>query len=217
MENISVAQIESLLQLMKNQEYSKASDVIDELVEQRNQGVLKQVEEISKNLHETLEGFGSDAAILKHTKHDLPDASERLQYVIEATEEASSKTLSSSENLMALLESIESNESDEKIKDLVAEAQSEVTNIMMAQSFQDLTGQVLNRVIMLVTNLEQSLHDLIEKSGIKLDEVVGLEMSEKDKKSEEMKGVGPNVTQSSQKDSVASQADVDDLLGDLGI
>ena len=217
MKNIKVNQVKQLLGLLEQQNYDEAAQVLDAIVTDRNQNLLHQVEQIAQNLHETLDGFGADAKLLHHTKQDLPDTTERLQYVIETTEEASNKTLSSAENMIALLETLADTIEGDTQRKLIEDAKNEVTEIIMAQSFQDLTGQVLNRVIMLVGSVEQSLVDLIEKSGIQLDDIVIPQSSKQDQKSQEMKGLGPNVTQSSQKNSVQSQDDVDDLLGDLGI
>jgi len=215
--NIKIKQIKALLKAMEKADYDKASQALDDIVATRDGNLLEQVEKIAQNLHDTLEQFGSDSMLLQQTKHGLPDATERLEYVIQTTEEASNKTLSAAENVIALLETLESQTKDGAQKELIIKAQSEVTDIMMAQSFQDLTGQVLNRVIMLVTSLEQSLMELIDKSGIHIDDIPDPTASEETRKAEEMKGIGPNVTKSSQQNVVSSQDDVDDLLGDLGI
>lgn len=217
MKNIKIKQIKALLKAMEKADYDKASQALDDIVATRDGNLLEQVEQIAQNLHDTLEQFGSDSMLLQQTKHGLPDATERLEYVIQTTEEASNKTLSAAENVIALLETLESQTKDGAQKELIIKAQSEVTDIMMAQSFQDLTGQVLNRVIMLVTSLEQSLMELIDKSGIHIDDIPDPTASEETRKAEEMKGIGPNVTKSSQQNVVSSQDDVDDLLGDLGI
>ncbi len=217
MKNIRLEQVKELLVTLEQQNYDAASKVLDEIVAHRDHDLLHQVEEIAHNLHETLDGFGDDAKLLHHTKQDLPDTTERLQYVIETTEEASNKTLSSAENGLALLETLADSIDGASQQKLIEDAKHELNEIIMAQSFQDLTGQVLNRVIMLVGSVEQSLVDLIEKSGIQLDDIVISQPSAQDQKTEEMKGLGPNVTQSSQKNVVQSQQDVDDLLDDLGI
>lgn len=215
--NIKLEQVKELLVTLEQQNYDAASRVLDGIVAHRDHDLLHQVEEIAHNLHETLDGFGDDAKLLQHTKQDLPDTTERLQYVIETTEEASNKTLSSAENGLALLETLADSIDGASQRKLIEDAKHELNEIIMAQSFQDLTGQVLNRVIMLVGSVEQSLVDLIEKSGIQLDDIVISQPSAQDQKSQEMKGLGPNVTQSSQKNVVQSQQDVDDLLDDLGI
>lgn len=217
MKNIKLDQVKNLLNALEAENYDEASHVLDLIVASRNEDLLHQVEEIAYNLHETLESFGSDARLLQQTKQDLPDTTERLEYVIKTTEEASNKTLSSAENITALLETLSNSSQSESELALIDQAKNEVTEIIMAQSFQDLTGQVLNRVILLVTSLEQSLLELIEKSGIQLDQVPILTESKEAQKAEEMKGLGPNVARSSQHHTVQSQQDVDDLLGDLGI
>lgn len=217
MENISVAQVESLLKSIKDKNYQEAASIIDELVKMKNESLVNEVKELSAGLHKSLESFGNDTIILKHTKHDLPDASERLKYVIEATEEASNKTLAAAESVLGKLETLESQITDESVLATLSSIQTQMTDIMVAQSFQDLTGQVLNRIVDLVTSLEKSLNELIVKAGVDLDNVAGLEASNEQRHADEMKGIGPNVTKSSKKDSVSSQDDVDDLLGELGL
>jgi len=214
---INLEHVKQLLSALESEKYDEASDVLDLIVASRNRDLLHQVEEIADNLHETLDGFGEDAKLLQHTKQDLPDTTERLQYVIETTEQASNKTLSSAENISALLETLADSIEGASERKLLEEAKNEITEIMMAQSYQDLTGQVLNRVIMLVGSVEQSLVELIKKSGISLDEITLPEQSKEAQKAQEMKGLGPNVTQSSQKQFAQSQQDVDNLLDDLGI
>lgn len=216
MDNIQETQIQDLLQLIDRQHHESAKEIINSMLNKQNTGLLGQVEDIANNLHTTLDSFGADASIIRHTKLDLPDASERLEYVINETKEASDKTLSAAENILAILDSIDSNITDEASKTLLSQAQDEVIAIMTAQSFQDLTGQVLNRIIIVVTTLEKSLHELISSAGIDI-KAIEIEQTEGDKRQQEMKGVGPNVTKSSQIDSLSSQDDVDDLLADLGI
>ena len=117
---------------------------------------------------------------------------------------------------MLLKENISSDDLD-NIKLEITKISENLTNIMLAQSFQDLTGQVLNRVILVISSLEQSLIQLIEHSGHEYDLIPDRVQSEEDKKAKEMIGVGPNVTQKSKKDSVETQEDIDDLLSGLGI
>jgi chemotaxis protein CheZ len=209
MDSIQETQIQSLLQLIDEKHHQDAKEIIESMLNKQNSGLLGQVEDIANNLHSTLDSFGADASIIRHAKLDLPDTSERLEYVINETKTASDKTLSSAENILAVLDSIESNVTDDTTKALISQAQDEVIAIMTAQSFQDLTGQVLNRIIMVVTTLEQSLHELISSAGIDI-EAIKIEQTEEEKRKQEMKGVGPDVTKS-------SQDDVDDLLADLGI
>lgn len=216
MKKIDTQQFQALIDLVDESRQQEAMRVLENVLSNQQSDIIDEVETIAQNLHQTLDAFGSDANIIKHAKLDLPDASERLEYVLEETKKASDKTISSAENLLAILASIESKIDDSYSKNQLVQAQTEVIDIMMAQSFQDLTGQVLKRIIILVTTLEESLHDLISSAGIDIESVT-IEQTAENKQKQEMKGVGPNVTKSSQQDSLSSQDDVDDLLGDLGI
>jgi chemotaxis protein CheZ len=81
-------------------------------------------------------------------------------------------------------------------------------DLVMAQEYQDLTGQILKRMIPALAEMNQILETLIKATGA-------------DKKLQArddlMKGVGPNVTAKSKQDSVSSQDEVDDLLDSLGM
>ena len=131
----------------------------------------------------------------------------------------------STEKAMVLSESISeliqdallSDTQQAQIQCLLSELNTELTNILLSQSFQDLTGQVLNRVVLTISSLEQSLIQLISESGHDYAAIPDREEDNTIQKSAEMKGIGPNVTQKSKQDSVGSQDDVDDLLGELGI
>ncbi len=203
MSKVSIEKVESLLLALKSGDEESSQSILDE---------------ITQDLHTTMVGFGDDAELLFQAKHDIPEVSESLEYVIQTTKEASNEALSASENAIALLENMQDKLGNNNlVSQEIADIKSQLTAIMMSQSFQDLTGQVLNRVIFLVANLEVSLIDLIEKSGINYDKIPNRPLSDMDKNNAEMQGIGPNVTRSSQKDSITSQSDIDDLLGDLGI
>lgn len=218
MKNIPIDVVEELLTALKAQDQQSAQMLMHELTQLSQTSMAHQVEEIAMNLHKTLDSFGEDAELLMVTKHDLPDVSERLSYVMQTTEDASNKTLNAVENAQAILDNLAAKfGGDAEAQQLLNQIQSEMTEIMMSQSFQDLTGQVLKRVMMLVGSLEQSLLDLIEKSDFDFAQIPMRQQTDKQKKAAEMQGIGPNVTKNGKQDSAASQDDVDDLLGDLGI
>ena len=184
--------------------------------------MYQRVSELTQNLHQTLNGL-NDSSLLLQTKHDIPDAAERLEYVINTTAEASNKTLESAENTLNLMNSLQEaafklivDSDTEVLKNIISQINSELTEIMLAQSFQDMASAVLNRRIINITSLEQSLIHLIDQSVHDYAAIPDRDESDEDKHSEEMKGVGPNVTEKSKQGSAQSQAEVDDLLSDLG-
>ncbi len=214
--------VKALLEALESGEQSQAAVLLDDLTQVRESELYQRVSELTQNLHQTLDGL-NDSSLLLQTKHDIPDAAERLEYVINTTAEASNKTLESVENALSLMQSLQETafksiaDSDkESVQNTLTQINSELTNIMLAQSFQDLTGQVLNRVILIITDLEQSLIHLIDQSVHDYAAIPDREESDEAMHSEEMKGVGPNITAKSKQGSTQSQAEVDDLLSDLG-
>ncbi len=220
--HIEIAQVRALLDALQDNNQEQASQILDELTQLRESELHQRLSELTCNLHDTLDNL-VDNRLLMQTKHDLPDVAERLEYVLSSTEEACSKTLASTERAMELSEKVYAlirPALDEQVLNEVStqfEAlNSELTNILLAQSFQDLTGQVLNRILLTVSDLEQSLIQLISESRHDYDAIPDKDPSLE--KQEEMKGVGPNVTQKSkQGGGNNTQEDVDDLLGELGI
>jgi chemotaxis protein CheZ len=87
-----------------------------------------------------------------------------------------------------------------------------MTDVLMAQDFQDLTGQVIRKVIDLVHEVEESLIAMLTAFGITADQQqksvlpkVGDNLVE-----------GPIVNKENRNDVVEDQDDVDDLLSSLG-
>ena len=87
-----------------------------------------------------------------------------------------------------------------------------MTDVLMAQDFQDLTGQVIRKVIDLVREVEDSLIGMLTAFGITTEN--NLERS-KPKVGDNLVE-GPIVNAAQRDDVVADQDDVDDLLSSLG-
>ena len=87
---------------------------------------------------------------------------------------------------------------------------------MIAQDYQDLTGQVIKRVTSLVHDVEESLVSLVRMAG-QVDRLAGIEHGEgvQPKKAPE-KGEGPQMHADIREDVVSGQDEVDDLLSSLG-
>ena len=99
-----------------------------------------------------------------------------------------------------------------------------LSEIMLAQDFQDLTGQVIKRVTRLITELESNLLNLVLMAG-QVDRVAGIqhdreamraEPGKKKQEKEPSKGEGPQMHADMREDVVSGQDDVDDLLSSLG-
>jgi chemotaxis protein CheZ len=82
-----------------------------------------------------------------------------------------------------------------------------LTEVMLAQGFQDLTGQILHGIRKLIGEVESVLDELAQISGVPLERVAKLHSI--DPAGPAVPGVTVNA--------VASQTDVDDLIAGLGI
>lgn len=95
-----------------------------------------------------------------------------------------------------------------------------LTDILMAQGYQDLSGQVIKRVIELVSDVEESLVRLV-KLASNVEEVAGIkpekveQTADKDDR-QRIRAEGPQINQQNNRDVVSGQDDVDDLLSSLG-
>lgn len=194
---------------------------------------------ITREMHEALSVLGANQ--LHNIVEEIPNARDRLAYVGKMTEDAANKVLNLVEEAKpacddlakrgdelgaALTRLAQSPDySDEKAKGLLvtcgkfahstaqfSSKQSEVlSDIMMAQDFQDLSGQVIKKVIDIITRTEMQLVQLLIDSSP--DAVV----STKAAATEGTVSVDDHVLEGPQTaDNALKQDDVDDLLASLG-
>ncbi|WP_195796770.1 protein phosphatase CheZ [Roseateles sp. DAIF2] len=189
--------------------------------------VFQQLGTITRVLHDTMQQLGVMPKLQTATD-GLPDARSRLTYIANKTAEAANKVLNSVDQAKAEHAHI-SQATNEMAKAIMADPVKAVasgavfnfvkevekstshidqhlTDIMMAQDFHDLTGQVVAKVVTLANDLEDSLVKL-------LVQVVPPDQREK---------VDPNILQGpvvnaeGRTDVVTNQGEVDDLLASLG-
>jgi chemotaxis protein CheZ len=96
-----------------------------------------------------------------------------------------------------------------------------LNEILLAQDFQDLTGQVIKKVITLVQEVEDRLVELMRVAG-KVEQLTGIvtaATAEKVKTADNIldsAAEGPQIHAETREDVVSGQDDVDDLLSSLG-
>lgn len=173
----------------------------------------------------------------------ITDASDRLNYVIDLTEKAANKTMDKVEEAIPTASMIQATaeelkpEWDKVLKGEIEPAQfrelhkkmgtfidgtivssqglgRNLSDILIAQDYQDLTGQVIKRVIQLVQEIEGSLVDLV-KTASTVEELAGIEKTHQVEKPS-IQAEGPIIKKKERVDVVSGQDDVDDLLSSLG-
>lgn len=193
---------------------------------------------ITRQLHDALAELGY-ADKLKGTVEELPDAQSRLQYIARLTGEAAEKVLNRVDEAKAEQERVmkAASQLDDTIARVpgLAKAMPELrdwaqqigkgaertdqhlTEIMMAQDFHDLTGQVIKRVVSLAATIEGQLLQLLLQAAPHT--VAGLDKADgkgKDADKPAPALQGPVVNAEGRSDVVTDQSQVDDLLASLG-
>ncbi len=197
--------------------------------------MFQRVGHLTRTLHDALRELGYDRNLEKAVQ-SMPDARDRLTYIATLTGQAAERALGSVERAQVVQQSLEADAarlsgqweqlyagelSVESFKRLAqetrehlaatpqrtAQTRAELHEIMMAQDFHDLTGQVINRVITLAQGMEAQLVKLLVEArpaegagGGSSDEWL----------------TGPAINAEQRSDVVANQAQVDDLLESLG-
>jgi chemotaxis protein CheZ len=200
----------------------------------RDGEVFHRLGHMARQLHESLRQLGYDKA-LEESARQIPDARQRLAYIVQMTEQAASKVLNAvdvakplqdemlarSESMARRWDRMFANQlSVDEFRVLAADTRTffqdapgqlkatnrQLTDIVMAQDFQDLTGQVIRKVVDIVEGFETQLLQVL------------IEALPAERKAEVPTGLmnGPVVGSEGRIDIVSSQSQVDELLESLG-
>lgn len=196
--------------------------------------LLNRIGHMTRTLHESLRALGYDKTV-EEAASAIPDARERLAFVATLTERAAQRVMNATDiarpiqdelgadaaaladrwrQVFAAQTSVEDFKQLsgatlaflEHVPQATQATSAQLTEIMMAQDFQDLTGQVIKRINDLVHRFEQELLKLL------------LEATPAERRPAGSDGLlnGPIVNAERTADVVTSQAQVDELLESLG-
>jgi chemotaxis protein CheZ len=197
--------------------------------------VLSRIGHMTRALHENLRGLGLDKLIEKAAS-DIPDARDRLDYVVRLSEQSAKRVLDATDAANPLQDGIDDRAAEltrswqvlladpangdapwralaertvaslAESRDAATATKSHLMDIMMAQDFQDLTGQVISRITGIAQNLEKQLVQVL------------VDFAPSEIKRELDNGLlnGPQINPEGNSDVVADQGQVDDLLDSLG-
>lgn len=189
--------------------------------------VIQRIGSLTRNLHDALKELGYDKQIASSIG-TLPDARSRLSFIARLTGEAAEKVLNTVDTaqlqqsaLLAEADRLDTmlargaadGPSHAEIRAFVRcvrltskQAGGQLTDIMMAQDFHDLTGQTIRKVVEIATRLEDSLVQLL------MDASPPAPQSTADPAVLQ----GPVADATGRTDVVSSQAQVDEMLENLG-
>lgn len=218
----------------------EAGDVIARLAGFRDNLLFQEIGRLTRELHDSINGFVMDERLIDIAQTEMPNAAERLRYVISTTEEAANTTLEAVEESLPLADSLRADaqhlaaqwerfnsrqlsvgdfrELSVELSAFLSSTQAnteelhrKLSDVLLAQGYQDITGQIIRKVIDLVDDVESKLVELIRLSGQRYK-------SERSSPQPVAAGSshGPAVPGVDKGDIVNGQDDVDDLLSSLG-
>lgn len=230
---------------MSQNEQSGSTQLSDEAAED----LIHRVGKLTRMLRENMRELGLDKEI-ERAAEAIPDARDRLHYVATMTEQAADRSLNAIDRAQPLQDQIsdQAEALDKRwaewfeapkeldaakalvkdtrgylgsVPDMTAATNKELMEIMMAQDFQDLTGQVIKKMMDVIREIE---HQLVQ---VLIDNVPGAQAretmqrkaedqwkNENARRNEDLLN-GPQVKDNAP-DIVTGQDQVDDLLDELG-
>ena len=231
--------------------FGEAVQLINELNKARDRGLYHEVGKLTRELHNAIVNFQLDPRMPHAKEvSQITDATERLNYVVTMTEKAANRTMDLVEQSAPLVNDLGSEaqslsaewgrfmrremgaegfrELAKRIELFLARSERDgaklsehLNDILLAQDFQDLTGQVIKRVTQLVTEVESNLLKLVLMAS-QVDQFAGIEHDHQALRAEQIKqkepshGEGPQINADKREDVASNQDDVDDLLSSLG-
>ena len=197
-----------------------------------DENLIHRIAQLTRMLRESMRELGLDQAV-KEAAHAIPDARDRLHYVARMTEQAANRVLNAAESLQPLQDELQNralaldqrwqawfdhpveladardlvDDTRAMLKEVPATTkatQDALLDIIMAQDFQDLTGQVIMKMLNVVTAIETELVQVLVDS---------VPHERREEASSLLNGPAVNPTKP---DIVTSQDQVDDLLDSLG-
>lgn len=235
-----LVQARELVQCLEEGRNEDAEKVLGNLTQIYETEIFQELGKLTRELHEALAGFQMDERVSELMEHELPDAKERLDYVIQMTDRAAHKTLNAVEECIPVCDELL--QATEDIQDkwhkfLAREMNADqfremaraisaflecaaernrllrqhLNDILIAQDYQDLTGQTIRRVIKMVQDVEDSLVHFIRISSRR-----GNGSSGRSEQKERTGLQGPQIPGREDSDAMKSQDEVDELLSSLG-
>jgi len=201
---VLLEEITNFMNAVAQGDYEQANKIMNSIIQKSQSDLFNEVGKVARKLHDSLKSFREaiDPRLKEIATEYMPRAVDQLEMVIDKTEEAANKTMEIVEKYILKMDDLANHirglqgpaESVEFLREFKNSLEDDLTEILTTQSFQDLTGQVLKKVISLVGDLEIELIRLITTFGLKIEEK---EVTKKDVEK-------------------VTQEDVDELLKEFG-
>jgi chemotaxis protein CheZ len=232
--------LERLNQAARDNNSEEFHLTLESIKDARADDVTRELRVLAETLHDAMLKFRSEFRIADLAEREVPDARARLHHVMKLTDEAAHKTMDLIErsgpladrtvkgaaNLAGLLKDARGNAREihgdallDRVSDFLTSATNDfgqvranLAEVMIAQTYQDLTGQIIRGVVTLVEEVERVMEELLRMTG-----ATGRSTSTRaPDPAQSSRGFGPAVPGTSSQ-AVDGQQDIDDLMAGLGI
>ena len=226
--------IKDFMVALSNGEVGRAQEILLGIADQQHQaGLYKEIGGLARELHTSLKSFMDilDPSLREMVLDKLPDSGNRLEHMLELTENAANTTIDHVEKLQKRIEkdhgrltllqenlgklSAIGEQAQKRLEENQAalvqllksaeESHQDLLTVLTAQDYQDLTGQIIQKITQLLKDLEQKLVNVIRTFGVKIDST---------KRVVEEDLYGP--AHKAKEEALHSQDDVDALLAEFG-
>lgn len=214
---------------------------LDTLVQAREVQLFGELRKLTTDLQSALERFRIDSRLVDLAEKEVPNARHRLDHVLKLTDEAAHKTMDLVEQSGPLADrtakqagtiteswqrfrrrEIQVGEFQKLVlqmddflhaaRDDMERVRGNLAEVVLAQGYQDLSGQIIRGVMKLVGELELALVELV-----RLSKVGGATTTTKRLSDDTRRGFGPVIPGINNGPAVSDQEDVDSLLAGLGM
>jgi chemotaxis protein CheZ len=204
-----------------------------------DKGMYERLGSLVRMLHDSLRELGYDKA-LSEASAQIGDAQDRLEYVASLTEQAANKVLNTLDEGMPAQDDLskqaagmatrwddlyagklsidefkalagDSRQFAKMVSDATEKEKARLLDIMMAQDFQDITGQLIKKVVVITKTVEGELAQILRDNA-------PAEMREKLAQKQQAAEAAPQTLMQGPSVPTAAldQDNVDDLLAELG-
>lgn len=216
-----------------------ANKLIGELTTLRESTLFQELGKLTREIHNSITSFSEDERVARLAEEAIPDAKERLNFIVTKTDQAAHRTMEGTEAVIDVIDDLHEQAIDirqrwnqfrtcelskgdfltlgddldkflSRIDAQSGDMRSHLTDIMMAQDYQDITGQMIKQVITMVQEVEEKLVRLVAISGANIVDKKG--------QSEKQGAMlhGPQLPTADKSEVATNQDEVDDLLASLG-
>jgi chemotaxis protein CheZ len=233
-ENV-IAKGKEFMEVFSNGDLIGAQAILLKLADQQgnSSGLYKEIGGLARGLHDSIRGFlhTLDPSLYDIVQDKIPDSGNRLEHIMDMTEKAAITTLdhveAMQERLSSEMEHIKGlrgligglaaigdaagKKLDQAalaldaVEAIIGQHRSDLDTILGAQDYQDLSGQIIQKITQLLKDIEGKLVNLIRTFGVKSETV-------KPKPSDDLYG----PVHGSCENAVHSQDEVDSLLAEFG-